>query len=293
MFGYVRPLHAELLVKEHEFYKATYCGICRAMKKHTGFFSNVALTYDSVFLALVRMLFVPDSDIGVRKQRCIAHPMKKKGMLCENEAIIYTAKAFAILTYHKTLDDIRDEKLLKKALVSTARPIFKRGTRKAKLDFLSSVTAEKLSAINAMEDAGEESVDSPATLFGELLGEIFAYGFSANDRLVLYSLGYHLGRFIYAADAAEDYEDDRKSGKYNPYVKMYGAEKLSPDNRSTIKCALLLECKKIEGAVNLLPFGERRVIENIIKNIIYLGLTKRIEFLDSPNEADNEKETEQ
>ena len=289
MFGYVRPVHTELLVKEHEFYKATYCGICRAMKKHTGFFSNVVLSYDSVFLALVRMLFVPDSDIGADRRRCVAHPLKKKGMLRENDAIIYTAKAFAILTYHKTLDDIRDERFVKKALVSTARPIFKHGSRKAQLDFLSDLTAEKLAEINRMEDGGEKSVDAPASVFGELLGEIFAFGFSGNDKLVLYTLGYHLGRFIYAADAAEDYEEDRESGKYNPYVLAYSGEKLTPQNKDTVKCALLLECKKIEGAVNLLPFGDRRIIENIIKNTIYLGLTKRIEFLDKPEENEKEK----
>lgn len=291
MFGYVKPVSAELVVKEYEFYKATYCGICRAMKKHTGFFTNLALAYDSVFLALVRMLYVPDSDIGAEKRRCAAHPMKKKAMLKENEALVYTAKAFAILTYHKTLDDIRDERLLKKTLIRTARPIFKRGTRKASLDFLSSVTAQKLAIINEMEDAGEESVDKPASVFGELLGEIFAYGFSGNDKLVLYSTGYHLGRFIYAADAAEDYGDDLASGKYNPYVKMYGGEKLTEENRQSIKCALIMECQKIESAVNLLPFGERKVIENIIKNIIYLGLIKRIEFLDKDN-TENKKELE-
>ena len=293
MFGYVKPVHSELLVKEHEFYKATYCGICRAMKKHTGFFSNVALTYDSVFLALVRMLFVPDSDIGAERRRCVAHPLKKKGMLRENEALVYTAKAFAILTYHKTLDDIRDEKLIKKTLVRTARPIFKRGKKKARLDVLSKLCKEKLDAINELEDKGEESVDNPASLFGELLGEIFAYGFSGSDRLVLYTAGYHLGRFIYAADAAEDYEDDRVSGKYNPYVKAYGGEPLTAENKQTIKCALVLECKKIEGAVNLFPFGERRVIENIIKNIIYIGLIKRIEFLDTKAEDRDKKEIEQ
>ena len=67
MFGYVKPVHSELLVKEHEFYKATYCGICRAMKKHTGFFSNVAITYDSVFLALIRMVFVADKAFYTQK----------------------------------------------------------------------------------------------------------------------------------------------------------------------------------------------------------------------------------
>ena len=51
MFGYVKPVADELLVREHEFYRAAYCGICRAMKKHTGCLSNVTLSYDSVLLA--------------------------------------------------------------------------------------------------------------------------------------------------------------------------------------------------------------------------------------------------
>ena len=99
---------------------------------------------------------------------------------------------------------------------------------------------------------------------------------------------------IYAADAAEDYEGDRLSGKYNPYVLLYNSAELTKENKESIKCALLLECKNIEGAVNLLPFGERRIIENIIKNIIYLGLVKRIEFLDGKEDVKKEnKEKDQ
>ena len=43
---------------------------------------------------------------------------------------------------------------------------------------------------------------------------------------------------------------------------------------------LILECKRMEAAVNLMEFANRFTIENIVKNIIYLGLPKRIEFLD-------------
>ena len=50
-----------------------------------------------------------------------------------------------------------------------------------------------------------------------------------------------------------------------------------------------MECQKIESAVNLMPFGNRATIENIIKNIIYLGLPKRIEFLDEPEEKKEDK----
>ena len=109
MFGYVKPVVGEMLVREHEFYKATYCGICRSMKKHTGVLSNVTLSYDSVFLALIRMLYIPDADFKAEQRRCIAHPTKKRPMLKDNPAIEYTAKAFAILTYYKMRDDISDE----------------------------------------------------------------------------------------------------------------------------------------------------------------------------------------
>ena len=280
MFGYVKPLHTELLVKDYEFYKATYCGVCRAMKKHTGALSNVTLSYDSVLLALVRMLYVPDEEIKAEKKRCIAHPIKRRPMLLENSALEYTARAFAILTHYKLLDDMADEGGGKKLLLLPVKPITAGGARRAKTPDIAEVVRDKLSEINKLEREGVSSVDIPADLFGELLGEIFASGISEPDSRVLYEFGYRLGRFIYAADAAEDYEKDRKAGKYNPYVLSYGGEELTPENKATIKCALTLECKRMEAAVNLMPFGNRYTIENLIKNIIYLGLIKRIDFLD-------------
>ena len=281
MFGYIKPVSAELLVKEYEFYKATYCGICRSMKKNTGLFSNVTLSYDSVFLALVRMIYLPDSDFGVDNRRCIAHPAKKRPMLRENEAIAYTARAFAILTYHKVCDDLSDERGMRKFASGAVRPILSGAKKRAGLSELNVTVAKKLAEISGLEEARCASVDKPATLFGELLGELFAYGLEDSERLVPYTLGFHVGRFIYAADAAEDYLEDARSGKYNPYVLLYEGKDLTAENKQSIKSALLLECKKIESAVNLLPFGNRAIIENIINNVIYLGLVKRIEFLDN------------
>lgn len=289
MFGYVKPVVSEMLVREHEFYKATYCGICRAMKKHTGVLSNVTLSYDSVFLALIRMLYIPDGDFAAEQRRCIAHPARKRPMLKENPAIEYTARAFAVLTYYKIKDDIHDESGLKKLGVNAVRPIASVANGKAALDELEKRVSDRLDRIAALENENCESVDSPASLFGELLGEIFAHGLPEGDRLVPYEVGYHLGRFIYAADAAEDYDKDIENGSYNPYVLLYGGKPLTNENRQTIKCGLLLECKKIEAAVNLLPFGSRATIENIINNIIYLGLVKRIEFLDGDGKGEKSK----
>ena len=280
MFGYVKPVVGEMLVREHEFYKATYCGICRAMKKHTGALSNVTLSYDSVFLALIRMLYIPDSDFAAEQRRCIAHPTKKRPMLKENSAIEYTARAFAILTYYKIRDDISDEGSFKKLAATAISPITASAKNRAGIIPLEKIVHDGLAAISALEEEGCASVDRPAEIFGDILGEIFAWGLDEGDMLVPREIGKHLGKFIYAADAAEDYDSDLKSGKYNPFVLMYKGQQLTDENRASIKYGLLLECRRIEAAVNLLPFDSRATIESIINNIIYLGLVKRIEFLD-------------
>ena len=203
MFGYVKPDSAELRVREYDFYRATYCGICRAMQAHTGVISSATLSYDSVFLALVRMLYTKDEKFEAEMRRCIAHPLKKRPMLKENDALIYTAKAFAVLTYYKMRDDLSDEGGAKRVLVSAARPVASHAVSLADMPGLEKVAEEKLSAITALERENCESADRPAALFGELLGEIFAYGLSGSDRTVTYHCGYALGRFIYCADAAE------------------------------------------------------------------------------------------
>lgn len=280
MFGYVKPVVKELLVKEHEFYKATYCGICRSMKEHTGGLSIATITYDSVFLALVRMAYIPDSELGSSMRCCIMHPVKKRCMLNDNSAIEYTARAFAILSYYKMQDDLSDEGLGKRMLVNTVRPVFSSAKRKADMTDLAKIAKDRLGKISEIERERRPGIDAPAELFGELLGEVFAYGMDGSDRLVLYECGYHLGKFVYLVDAIDDYDKDRKEGKYNPYVIAYDGKDLTLENKQNVKTALLLECKKLESAVNLIPFGNKITIENIVKNIIYLGLVDRIKFLD-------------
>ena len=89
--------------------------------------------------------------------------------------------------------------------------------------------------------------------------------------------------------AIDDYDKDLKDGKYNPYVIAYDGAKLTYENKQIVKSALLIECKKLESAINLIPFENKITIENIVRNIIYLGLVKRIEFLDKRDEEKEKK----
>ena len=113
MFGYVKPRVGDLLVREHDFYRAVYCGVCREMKKTTGRLSSVSLSYDVVFLALVRMLYT-DRSVSCRRCRCVAHPCRARDMAEGNEALTFSARASALLSYHKLKDDIIDSSFFRR-----------------------------------------------------------------------------------------------------------------------------------------------------------------------------------
>ena len=279
MFGYVKPLHSELLVREYEFYRASYCGVCRAMRKQTGFLSSLSLSYDIVFLALCRML-LSDRKVICKHKRCIAHPFKKRACLSGNPSMAFAARASAMLSYEKLLDDRLDGGFFKRLALLPVLPVFKRANRRAKLDSLFKSTSSCLDRLHTLEKAKTPSVDAPAHEFGELLGLIFAEGIEEpQTRDVFFGIGYHLGKFIYAADAADDFGEDKKSGSYNPYVLLYSEEDFNGKIPESVTLALHLELNSLGEYIEKLPFRDSRALENIIKNTVYLGLPNRIEKL--------------
>ena len=67
MFGYVRVQLLELRVREYRYYRGVYCGLCRAQGRCTGQCSRMTLSYDYVFLSLLRMALQngnPTKDAG-------------------------------------------------------------------------------------------------------------------------------------------------------------------------------------------------------------------------------------
>lgn len=288
MFGYVKPRPDDLLVKEYEFFRAAYCGVCRSMRKKTGFLSSFALSYDIVFLSVVRMLYT-DRRVDKKRCRCIAHPCRARNCLLNNAALDDGARISAVLIYEKCLDDKKDKggHRLRARLLS---PIFRRAAKRADLTFLSRETEACLEELSAVEKANTPSIDIPAAIFGDLLGLCFAEGFEGEDHATLYDVGYHLGVFIYAADAADDYKSDKKSGSYNPYVLLYpDGECFENGIPAEVKTSLTLTLTRLGDAVEKLPFGTERTLENIIKNTIYYGLPDRILELGKPKNKKNKK----
>jgi hypothetical protein len=275
LFGYVRPHIPELLVKEHSYYKAVYCGLCRAMRAEAGRLSTLSLSYDFVFLALVRFA-VDQPALSTVRRRCIAHPLRRRPMLAPNPVLARAARLSATLTYHQLRDDLRDRGMKRKLRAVLLYPIFRRAHRRVGEGECESEIRRCLDTLARIERERIASVDLAADAFGNLLAAVFADGAEPKYRPLLAEIGKHLGRFIYAADAAEDFARDRRSGSYNPYVLAYGEAEL---DRKTVYLALKLELTALSRAIDLLPFREMGAVRAILENILYYGLPERISFL--------------
>lgn len=280
MFGYVRVSSSELKVKEYEFYRGAYCGLCRSMGKCTGQCSRMALSYDFVFLALCR-LALTDTKIEFEQKRCMAHPLKKRNSMKRNDTLDYCAEAAAILNYQKVRDDLADERGAKRLRARLLLPFVSHARKKAlrrnsSLKELDRAVSCELEALAALEASGTSSVDLPADSFGRLLSEIMSFGLDGSGARIMRELGRAVGGWIYIADAIDDMEDDSKKQRYNPILKLYSDSLPNKEQLAFISDALKLRLFGAEGAFDLLDC-ESETVENIIANILFLGIPDRTE----------------
>ncbi|MBQ9510227.1 MAG: hypothetical protein IJR55_00775 [Clostridia bacterium] len=267
---------AELKVKEHDFYRSIYCGLCRSMKKHTGGVSVFTLSYDMVFFALVR-LALGDTAIKIRRRACEAHPFKKRPMADDCPELEYSARVNAILVYYKCLDDVADEKGAKRLFYRAAVPYAKRMKKRAALSEGEATVKKQMEELAKLEEERCSSPDALADAFGKLLASLAAYGLEETKRLLAYQLCFHVGRFVYLADAADDYREDVKLGRYNPFACAFSngeeVEKFFSESLSDI---LNLELYEAEKALALIERDGREMIINCLDNIIHGGMESRI-----------------
>lgn len=292
MFGYVKTHAPELRVRENEYYRAVYCGLCRAQGKCTGQCSRFSLSYDMTFLSLVRMA-VLSTRVEFDKGACIAHPLKRRAYAKRNHELDYCAYASALLVYGKCRDDLSDERGAKRLGASLARPFASSMRKKAckKYADLDVKVLECLKRLDETEQKRLPSVDVPADCFGELLAEICSYGCEGAERKILYDIGRHIGRWVYIADAIDDCEEDMEKGRFNPFLCLYGGRVPTPEERLNISDTLRLELSRAELAFDLIDYGQNRDIKGIIENIIYMGMPRTADRLSGKECACGDKKS--
>ena len=278
MFGYVRPYVPSLRVREYEWYRAVYCGLCRSMGKVSGQGSRLTLSYDFAFLALVRILLTETPPFA--RHRCPVHPLHMRLMAEECPALRYTAAAAAYLAEAKRLDDCGDEtglaRLQPVLLSPVTRPMVRLARqREPDTALLFDRIREHLEQLSALEKAGCASPEEPAQVFGTLLGDLFSFGLTGSSAAVARSVGIGTGRFIYLCDAVDDLVEDLRRGRYNPLAMLWGDMALGQDGKpadpvkNAFADAARIDLEKLGLAAELLP---QDPLTEIVKNIVYIGM---------------------
>lgn len=274
MFGYIKTYTSELLVRENEYYRAVYCGLCRSLGKCTGTASRMTLNYDFVFAALLR-LAVTGEGVKIKKRKCLMHPIKKRPMADTCPELDFCARIGILLVYHKNLDDISDERGAKKLRAKTLKALMRGMRRRARRELkeADSIIADGLAEIAAIEKDKLPSVDTPASRFGQILADLLCLGLDGTQSRIMSKIGYHLGRWLYIIDAADDYNDDIEKGRFNPFALLYENTPFDGTRRQNVFNALTSELIEIHSAFDLLdPSDDTREVFGIIDNILRLGM---------------------
>jgi len=297
MLGYIKPDKPELKFKEFEIYSGYYCGICKSIARRYGQFPRLALSYDSVFLALL-IAGISKNREHFKIQRCAVHPAKKRTILYDSVEVDYAADILLLLAYYKLKDDVRDERNVKAALGAALM----KGTFKKLLNNVPSQCAyveERLNELSRLEDEGCPSIDRSAEPFAKLMEEVFDYPGrngawdsdaeatpdieSDSEALsgVLRRIGYHLGKWIYLIDAYDDIEDNLKEKSFNPLILQFEfdpAKETVLDFRTRIRERvernLVLYLAEIAECCRQLKFEKN---QGLIENILYFGLMRKTE----------------
>lgn len=268
MFGYIRPFKPHLRNFEYEIYSSFYCGLCKTLGKQYGQVFRMTLSYDFTFLGLLYTAYHSKCNI-IKKQRCIMHPFKKRSCVCSCINLDYTSAAAVISVYHKVCDEISDRGLFVSCFFRILRRIMKKSYKKASSKYPE--LAEKIEANMKMQSEIENekcrSIDKACNPTALIMAAI-AENISENekDRKKLYGFGYHLGRFVYLADAYDDIEKDKKSGNYNPlllnFKNISDAKAFAMENINLS----LGQAAEFYAQLNILKFRD------ILDNVVYLGL---------------------
>ena len=270
MFGYVRPAPDRLSKEEQERFGAAYCGLCHTLQRRYGLAARMILNYDLAFLAI---LLDETGTCESCNRRCFIHPIRKRPCSRPAAALDRAADYSVILTWWQLRDGVADHGFwggLKYRIASLFLRKAYRKARTAQPEFDEN-TQKHLRELAGLEQEHCASIDRPADTFARLLAGACDGIADPVRRRVLQQMLYHLGRWIYLTDAADDLEKDLKRGSYNPLALRFPVEagKLTQESQHELAVTLDQSVEMMAAAFELQDFGDWT---GIIRSVVYEGL---------------------
>ena len=270
MFGYVRPPLEILPQEEADRVRRAYCGLCHTLGERYGPAARMILNYDFTYLAI--LLSDPEEAAPCRR-RCVSSPVRLRAYQPATAALELAADESVILAYWQLRDGVEDHawaaglkyragaRLLESAYRKAAafRPAFDQAVRR------------QLQMLSALEKEKDPSMDKAADTFAVLLSSAAEGVEEPVRRRVLEQILYHLGRWVYLIDAADDLKKDAESGNYNPVALRYGLKDgtWDPESRHAFAVTLDHSIHQMAAAFELWNFG---VWTTVLQTTFYAGL---------------------
>ena len=262
-------------------YRAHYCGACKAMGKAFGQAPRMTVNYDQAFLSLFLHDY-HDVKSELQTSGCAFHPFRKMAVLRRSPLADQINAANILLAYYKAKDDIADGGGLKK---KTAAFLLRRAYKKAKklLPGAEEILRLRYARLSVLEKQNcprpDEAADCFASILRDLadrLGEGAARHADPEKREALREFFYHLGRWVYFADALDDLEEDRKARRYNPFLAAFAGafadrKTFIAANEEDLNLYFYGSVKQMSQNLSKFKF---RMSENLLQNVVFYGIPK-------------------
>ena len=269
MFGYVRPAAERLTGEQEACFQAAYCGLCHTLGERYGLPGRMILNYDLTFLAML----LSEGQGRQCHKGCVMHPLKGRTCTCGDEAFKLAADMSVILSWWQIQDGIADHGFWGGLKYRLASWTLRWAYRKARLlrPAFDEGTQRHLQALSRLEEEKCPSIDAAADTFAQLLSAAANEVEEPVKRRVLAQLLYHLGRWIYLIDAADDLKKDVAAGSYNPLPMRYQlpGDTLTDTARQELAQTLDSSIRAMAAAFELWDFGQ---YGPVIESTVYQGL---------------------
>lgn len=218
MFGYINPDTPYLFKKDETLYKALYCGLCKGIGKGCGQRARTALTYDMTFTsALVHN--IRGEDVEIEKQRCVLHILKRRPIAKVDDITVAIGCVNTVLAYYKLCDDKADGD--KRGVL---RHLYKRGYKRAlkRHPAVAEIIDRQTKAQAECEKSRCSIIDMACEPTAQMMAELSDYILGEHATDYTRKLFYALGKWVYLADALDDYDKDVKKKHFNVLYNAYG-----------------------------------------------------------------------